>query len=257
MRYYLSMISARFGQILLAGMAVPLFFSAPCRAAEAATPVFRITNFVLEKDGKASLQWVGPSTNIVIQYTADLGVPDWQPLPGVAWPISGTTWSGVMPMTSGKGFLRVFTTGDAGTTGAGTTGAATTDTGTGGVRTTSVAAGGLGTAPIPMQTISLSLIAWHDPQAAKFMRDCIACHGTRTQELALDGKTKTAHSIMLSFYGGGNDRCINCHYNGPKYTGPDFLTQSAGALRKQVNYEINGCTSCHAKGSFVPLYDRY
>lgn len=188
---------------------------------------FKITSFVLNKDGTAALQWQGANTNIVVQFTANVAAPQWQPLPGVEWPISGTSWSGAIPMSPGKGFLRVVTTG------------------------------GVGTAPIPLKTISLTLIGWHDPQSDKFMQNCIACHGTRTQELALDGKTKTAHSIMLSFYGQGNDRCVNCHYNGPNYTGPNFLTHSAGALRKQVNYEVNGCTACHAKGSVKPLYDRY
>jgi hypothetical protein len=118
----------------------------------------------------------------------------------------------------------------------------------------------VGTAPIPLKTISLTLIGWHNPRSDKFLseyRNCIACHGRRTEEVALDGTTPTAHSIMLSFYGQGNDRCIRCHYNGPNYTGPNFLTHSGGSLRKQVNYEINGCTACHAKGSFRPLYDRY
>ena len=218
-------IPSRCGAALLACVAAVLLFALPTHA-DVGTP-FKITSFVLNKDGSAALQWQGSSTNIVVQFTADVAAPVWQPLPGVEWPVSGTSWSGVIPMSPGKGFLRVVTTG------------------------------GVGTAPIPLKTISLTLIGWHDPQSDKFMQNCIACHGTRTQELALDGKTKTAHSIMLSFYGQGNDRCVNCHYNGPNYTGPDFLTHSAGALRKQVNYEVNGCTACHAKGSFVPLYDRY
>ncbi|MHB1308737.1 MAG: hypothetical protein ACYDC1_20330 [Limisphaerales bacterium] len=188
---------------------------------------FKISSFELNKDGSATLQWQGANTDIVVQFTADVTAPAWQPLPGVEWPISGTNWSGAIPMNPGEGFLRVVTTG------------------------------GVGTAPIPLKTISLSLIGWHDPQSDKFYRNCIACHGTRTQERAQDGVTPTAHSTMLSFYGQGNDRCINCHYSGPKHTGPDFLTHSAGAVRKQLNYEVNGCTACHAKGSFVPLYDRY
>ena len=188
---------------------------------------FRITSFVLSTNGSAVLQWKGMDRDIVVQFTADVTAPLWQPLPGVEWPITGTNWSGVIPMSPGKGFLRVVSTG------------------------------GVGTAPIPLKTISLSLIGWHDPQSDRFYRNCIACHGTRTEEVALDGRTPTAHSIMLDFYGQGNDRCINCHYHGPNHTGPDFLTHSAGSLRKQVNYEVNGCTACHAKGSFVPLYDRY
>jgi len=210
---------------LLVCVAATLLSSEPVRA-DVGTP-FKITSFVLNQNGSAALQWQGANTNIVVQFTADVTAPVWQPLPGVEWPVSGTNWSGVIPMSPGKGFLRVITTG------------------------------GVGTAPIPLKTISLTLIGWHDPQSDKFMQNCIACHGTRTQELALDGKTKTAHSLMLAFYGQGNDRCITCHYNGPNYTGPNFLTDSAGSLRKQVNYEINGCTACHAKGSIKPLYDRY
>jgi hypothetical protein len=218
-------IPSRCPAALLACVAAVLLFVLPTHA-DVGTP-FKITSFVLNKDGTAALQWQGANTNIVVEFTADVASPQWQPLPGVEWPVNGTSWSGVIPMSPGKGFLRVVTTG------------------------------GVGTAPIPLKTISLTLIGWHDPQSDKFMQNCIACHGTRTQELALDGKTKTAHSIMLNFYGQGNDRCINCHYNGPNYTGPDFLTHSAGALRKQVNYEVNGCTACHAKGSIKPLYDRY
>jgi hypothetical protein len=219
------LITARCGAWTLACAAAVLLFAFPGRA-DVGTP-FKITSFVLNKDGGAVLQWQGADRDIVVQFTADVTAPVWQPLPGVQWPVSGTNWSGAIPASLSRGFLRVVTTG------------------------------GVGTAPIPLKTISLTLIGWHDPQTDKFYRNCIACHGTRTQERALDGKTPTAHSLMLSFYGQGNDRCINCHYNGPNYTGPDFLTHSAGALRKQVNYEVNGCTACHAKGSIKPLYDRY
>lgn len=218
-------LRARYGATILANVAATLLFVLPSQAQLATT--FKITSFVLNTNGAAALQWQGASTNIVVQFTADVAAPLWQPVPGVEWPITGSNWSGVIPTSLGKGFLRVVTTG------------------------------GVGTAPIPLKTISLSLIGWHDPQSDKFYQNCIACHGTRTQEVAQDGTTPTIHSIMLSFYGQGNDRCINCHYNGPHYTGPDFLTHSAGALRKQVNYEVNGCTACHAKGSIKPLYDRY
>ena len=218
------MIPSRCRAIIVACVAALLLFAVPGRAG-AGTP-FKITSFVLNKEGGAALQWQGADTNIVVQFTEDVTSPQWQPLPGVEWPVSGTSWSGEIRMTLGKGFLRVVT------------------------------ADGVGTAPIPLETISLSLIGWHDPASNKFFQNCIACHGTRTQEVALDGKTPTAHSIMLSFFGQGNERCYNCHYNGPN-NGPDFLTSSAGALRKQVNYEISACTVCHAKSSFRPLYDRY
>ena len=195
-------------------------FSAMSARAQVGIP-FKITTFVLNNDGTAALQWQGANTNIVVQFTADVAVPLWQPLPGVAWPITGSNWSGVIPMSPGKGFLRVVTTG------------------------------GVGTAPIPLKTISLTLIGWHDVQSAQYKQNCIACHGTRTQELALDGTTPTAHSTMLGQFGTGNARCISCHS-----VGPDFLTRSAGALRKQLDYEVSACTDCHDKGSALPFYDR-
>lgn len=209
----------------LAAMLLLASWGAAISAAPLRSP-FRITHFAFNPDGTAALQWQGADRDIVVQFTADLTAPLWQPVPGVEWPIRGTNWSGAIPLAPGKGFLRVVTTG------------------------------GVGTAPIPLKTISLALMAWHDPQSDSFFQNCVACHGTRTQEVALDGKTPSIHSLMLEFYGQSNDRCLTCHYNGPNYTGPDFLTHSAGALRKQVNYEVNNCTACHAKGGFQPLYDR-
>lgn len=210
-------IPARCGVALLACTAAALLFALPSQA-----QTFKITTFVLNKDGAAVLQWQGANTNIVVQFTADVALPLWQPLPGVAWPITGSNWSGVIPMAPGKGFLRVVTTG------------------------------GVGTAPIPLKTISLSLIGWHDPLSARYMANCISCHGTRTQELALDGKTPSAHSTMLSHFDIGNDRCNFCHNYGT-----DFLARSAGALRKQVFYDqADFCTDCHDKGSALPFYDR-
>ena len=195
-------------------------FSAMSARAQVGIP-FKITTFVLNNDGTAALQWQGANTNIVVQFTADVAVPLWQPLPGVAWPITGSNWSGVIPMSPGKGFLRVVTTG------------------------------GVGTAPIPLKTISLTLISWHDMQSAQYKQNRIACHGTRTQERALDGTTPTAHSTMLGEFGSGNSRCTSCHSSGP-----DFLAHSAGALRKQVNYENSGCTGCHDAGGDPSFYVR-
>ena len=223
MRKFQSLIASRCVLPALACVLAALFSAMPGRA-QVGIP-FKITTFVLNKDGTSALQWQGASTNIVVQFTADVAVPLWQPLPGVAWPITGSNWSGAIPMSPGKGFLRVVTTG------------------------------GVGTAPIPLKTISLTLIGWHDLDGDKFMADCIACHGTRTQERALDGVTPTAHSLMLDYFNPGNDRCYSCHYNWPG-GGPNFLTHSAGALRKQLNYEVNECTDCHVKGSYLELYDR-
>ena len=179
MRKFQSLIASRCVLPALACVLAALFSAMPGRA-QVGIP-FKITTFVLNKDGTSALQWQGASTNIVVQFTADVAVPLWQPLPGVAWPITGSNWSGAIPMSPGKGFLRVVTTG------------------------------GVGTAPIPLKTISLTLIGWHDLDGDKFMADCIACHGTRTQERALDGVTPTAHSLMLDYFNPGNDRCYSCH----------------------------------------------
>ena len=214
------------GYVILLASVLTLMLCGSLGRADTGKP-FKITSFVVNSDGSATLQWEGANTNIVVESTADVANPAWQPIAGSEWPINATNWTGVIPMTEGANFIRVV----------------------------SLVQGG--TAPVPMKTISLSLIGWHNPRSSKFMQNCISCHGTKTQERALDGVTPTAHSIMLSFYGQSNDRCITCHYNGPKYGGPDFLTHSGGALRKQVNYEVAGCTACHAKGSIKPLYDRY
>jgi hypothetical protein len=205
--------------MILACVTAVLLSTVSARA-QLASP-FKITSFVLNTNGAAVLQWQGANTNIVVQFTADVAFPLWQPLPGVAWPIIGSNWSGVIPMSPGKGFLRVVTTG------------------------------GVGTAPIPLKTVSLTLIGWHDPLSHRYMANCISCHGTRTQELALDGTTPSAHSTMLGEFGVGNSRCITCHT-----FGPDFLTHSVGALRKQVNYEISGCTGCHDAISDPSFYVR-
>ncbi len=221
-----SFVNRRFLKLLASASAVLLFGSAVWAAPGKS---FKITSFVVNTDGTSTVQWEGADSNIVLETTEDVANPAWQPVPGTKWPVTGTNWTGVIPMTSGSNFLRVVSAGDVQTL----------------------------TAPVPMKSISLALIGWHNPRSSKFVQNCIACHGARTQERALDGVTPTAHSIMLSFYGQSNDRCITCHYNGPNYSGPNFLTHSAGALRKQVNYEVTGCTACHAKGSIKPLYDRF
>jgi len=201
----------------MAAGAALLWWAAAAGPAQAAVP-FRITSLAVHPDRMAVLQWEGANTNLVVQFTADITAPLWQPVPGVEWPIAGTNWSGLVPWAPGKGFLRVVTTE------------------------------GAGTAPVPLKTISLTLIGWHDAQSNQYMRDCIACHGTRTRERALDGTTPTAHAIMLNEFGTGNSRCLGCHM-----TGPDFLTGSAGALRKQIFYDQDEfCTDCHS----LDLYDR-
>jgi hypothetical protein len=59
--------------------------------------------------GVADLTWevFGPG-NYTVQYTADLPSDDWQPVPGVTWPITDTTWSGNIDAIFGQGvYLRV------------------------------------------------------------------------------------------------------------------------------------------------------
>ena len=128
------------------------------------------------------------------------------------------SWTGVMPMSKGKGFLRVVTTA------------------------------GAGTAAIPNKTISMELLSWHDPLSAGYMSDCISCHGTLTGELALDGAHLMAHSTMLGDFGSGNSRCILCHEDNPGNLGNYCLTYAAGSLSEQVNVQTKDCTDCQDKG---------
>ena len=111
--------------------------------------------------------------------------------------------------------------------------------------------GGGVAAPLPGQAIAFDLIGIHDPGSDSYDGDCIGCHGERTNEVALDGRTPTAHSRMLWLYAGyqGNDRCVACHESGP-----DFLTFSRGGLRKQVSMEMLDCAACHGPSAAKPFY---
>lgn len=204
--------------VLLGGTVVPRSAAAP--------PSLRITHLEVNPDGTVALEWEGADQGVTVQFTAGLGPAVWQPVPGSAWPVDGTQWTGFVPMSPGHGFLRVATA----------TGGATT--------------------PLPAKTISLNLMSWHDPQSSSYIGTCTACHGDRTDEVGLDGETKAAHSIMEGLFGTGDARCVKCHHRGTPAMGPNFLTYSTGALREQVNYEEKLCTTCHAKGGAVPLYDR-
>jgi hypothetical protein len=110
---------------------------------------------------------------------------------------------------------------------------------------------------LPAKRIGLDLIAVHDPSSSLYNGDCTGCHGERTNEVALDGTTPSAHSRMLFIHQGeGNGRCRACHKQPP-----DFLNYSAGGLREQVNVEEkvtekDSCTSCHADQGQKPLYVR-
>lgn len=109
-------------------------------------------------------------------------------------------------------------------------------------------------AALPAKTIGFDLIGIHDPDSGDFDANCTAsaCHPGRTDEVALDGVTPSAHATMVAqFPQEGNDRCIACHSGGP-----DFVTRSAGGLREQVNMEQVGCAlgPCHGPNSPDPLY---
>jgi hypothetical protein len=45
--------------------------------------------------GKVGLSWdTFGGGNYTVEYTDDLGPANWQPVPGVSWPITEATWSG-------------------------------------------------------------------------------------------------------------------------------------------------------------------
>jgi len=107
-------------------------------------------------------------------------------------------------------------------------------------------------APIPAKSIDLALVGIHDESSDAYNADCVSCHGERTKEKALDGKTPAAHATMLeAIPGTGNDRCLHCHE-----ASQDFLAHSAGGLREPVNIEMKACAGCHAAGTDIPFYVR-
>lgn len=112
-------------------------------------------------------------------------------------------------------------------------------------------------AELPVKSIDFDLIGVHDPTSGQYDANCIGCHGDRSNEVALDGVTPAAHSVMqFGFLGQGNERCMACHSNPP-----DFLSYSAGGLRELVNVERDlatesSCTSCHSGGGNLTFYVR-
>ncbi len=102
-------------------------------------------------------------------------------------------------------------------------------------------------AAIPAKIIGLDLMGVHDPDSDAYNGNCIGCHGDRTDEVALDGVTPSAHATMANLFGTGNDRCVSCHESGP-----DFVTRSASALMEQV--DITSCSACHGPNAAVALY---
>jgi hypothetical protein len=99
----------------------------------------------------------------------------------------------------------------------------------------------------PSDSISLSLIGTHTPGSDDYDDDCIGCHGNRLNEVALDGKTPTAHATMKAAFGTGNARCLACHSGGT-----DFLSYSALGLRRQV--DVVSCLICHGVGDDPVFY---
>jgi len=117
----------------------------------------------------------------------------------------------------------------------------------------------------------------HDETSDAYDADCVSCHGTKTGEVALDGTTPMAHSIMMPFANGAtaNDKCAWCHakvrlqFRNPTqnvhmdlyadYADPrppltaelqhetvreDINHFEAGAIRKPYNPAAN-CDTCH------------
>ncbi|MBI2924764.1 MAG: hypothetical protein HYY24_03560 [Verrucomicrobia bacterium] len=200
--------------VALALVALLLVFWA--RAAEPSGP--QITKFTYQKDGTAALEWSGADKRVTVQVSGLLTPAEWQSVPGVNWPLDSTKWTGILPRGQ-SAFVRILThpaTGQA----------------------------------VPSKSISLNLIGIHDPSSSRYNQDCISCHGDRTKEVALDGKTPMAHSTMLLDFGTGNNRCLNCHQGGP-----DFLTASSGGLREPVDISSANCVMCHgADGGAKEFY---
>lgn len=102
-------------------------------------------------------------------------------------------------------------------------------------------------ARIPAQYLTMDTIGIHDSGSLFYDGDCIGCHGPRVDEVALDGVTRVAHSKMIMFLTDGafptNEACIYCHQ-----VDIDFLTMSAGGLRKQVDIWGAECALCHIVG---------
>jgi hypothetical protein len=177
---------------------------------EAATPVPpAITTFKVEKSGKTEIAWTGATNRVVVEVSRSVGQPEWQAIPGTDWPIEGSKWVGVVPAQWRDAFVRVVT----------------------------YSAGG---APLPSKVLSFDVIGIHDSGSTQYNSNCVGCHGNRLTEKSIDGKLPAAHAIMRDFFGDRPDSCVRCHV-----PGPDFLTQSAGGLRKQADYERASCYFCH------------
>ncbi len=122
-----------------------------------------------------------------------------------------------------------------------------------------------------------NVIDLHDETSDAYDADCVKCHGTKTDEVALDGTTPMAHAIMMPFANGAtaNEKCVWCHpkvrlqFRNPTqnthtddyalYADPrpplqpdlqlatvreDINHFEAGAIRKPYNPAAN-CVACH------------
>ncbi len=111
-------------------------------------------------------------------------------------------------------------------------------------------AGGGTQAELPSKNIGFDLIGIHDPDNTEsYDSDCIGCHGDRTNEVALDGVTPTAHARMLTQFGEGNERCVSCHQGGT-----DFFAYSSGGLREPVDMDQANCAVCHGAAMTPAFY---
>jgi len=226
-----SIAAGALSALLMAG----LFLHPGDLSGSMAAQVLRITKCDVRPNGTVTLEWQGAVQDVVVEYSTNVVLSNWIPVPatGNHWPINGTNWTGLVPLNAAPiagCFFRVRTTG------------------------------GQASPPMALQTISFDLIGIHDPGSRNYNANCIGCHGDRTKEVALDGRTPAAHSIMLELFDEGirpaqrvfgNERCLECHRGGP-----DFLTQSAGGLRKQVDYKKARCIECHQAPVRPVLYMR-
>ncbi|HBB40021.1 MAG: hypothetical protein COW73_09895 [Nitrospirae bacterium CG18_big_fil_WC_8_21_14_2_50_70_55] len=130
----------------------------------------------------------------------------------------------------------------------------------------------------------------HDERSSDYNADCVSCHGTKTDEVALDGTTPMAHAIMMPVALGAdnNKKCAWCHaqvrlqFRNPTqnvhtdlyadYAEPrpaltaavqyetaraDINHFEGGAIRK--SYDPSACTPCHGPtpvGAAQTLYQK-
>jgi len=185
---------------------------------------FVIDNCKVCPDGTVALSWVGATKDITVEYSTDM--KNWIPLPTTKnqWPIKASFWVGTLSNPGTKGFFRV-SAGDE-----------------------------LFTPAVPFKIITLDMIGIHDSASDNYNSDCLACHSERLKEVSLDHTIPAFHAVhtgvRVPYFGRDNERCLKCHV-----PGPDFLTYSAGGLRRQVDHIAVGCTFCHGPQSSQPFYE--